>query len=380
MKTSLNQAASRRFFASALAALSFTTHCAAAPPQYTVLDLGALLFNESYATGVNDLGMVTGYGQFESGGPVHGFLYSDGMMHDLGSVGDALSFGAAINVHGQVVGNYEPTGFIGDLPFLASGGNFIPLGTLDGMRGEATGINDAGDAVGTSYLPNGGPSRAVLYHEGNVIDLGTLGGRSSDASIGIAINNAGQVTGYSSTASNLGRAFVTIGGVMTDLGSLGGVLSVGNDVNELGVVAGLSTLTNSSDYHATRWSDGNILDLGTLGGTISVAHSINNAGQIVGRSRLPGSDDPQGFLWMDGVMYNLNDLIPADSGIVGIDLEGAGPNAINELGQIAAFGLVDGEYHALLLTPVAVPEPGAATLLVTLGMVCFCRRRRVVTT
>jgi probable HAF family extracellular repeat protein len=356
MKPSLNPTASRRFFAVALAAFSFTTYCVAAPPQYTVLDLGALLFNESYATGVNDLGMVTGYGQFESDGPVHGFLYSGGVMHDLGSVGDSSSFGSALNSHGQVVGNYEPPGFMGDLPFFASGGNFIPLGTLDGMRGEATGINDAGDAVGTSYLQNGGPSRAVLYHEGNVIDLGTLGGRSSDASIGTAINNSGQVTGYSSTASNLGRAFITIGGVMTDLGSLGGVLSIGNDVNELGVVTGLSTLSNSSDYHAARWSGGNILDLGTLGGTISVAHSINNAGQIVGRSRLPVKDDAVGFLWTDGVMYNLNDLIPADSGIVGIDPKASERTGLTIWARLRHLGTLTGNTMHSFSRPSACPR------------------------
>ena len=373
MKASTSSAFLSRSF-TLLAALTFTTMGVAASPQFSVLDLGAFLVGDSYATGVNDLGEVTGYGQFETGGPVHGFLFSGDMMHDLGSVGDSLSFGSAINNHGQVVGNYEPTGFIGDLPFLASIGNFTPFGTLDGIRGEATGINDAGAAVGTSYLPDGGPSRAVLYHGGNVIDLGSLGGRPTDASIGTAINNSGQITGYSSTLTNTGAAFLTVGGVMTELGSLGGVFSIGADVNEAGVVAGLSTLPNSSYYHATRFTGGNALDLGTLGGTISVASSINGGGQIIGRSRLPGRDDPVGFVWEDGVMYNLNDLIPADSGIVGIDLEGVGPNGINEAGQIAAFGIIDGEYHALLLTPVAVPEPGAATLLAALGVICLWRR------
>jgi probable HAF family extracellular repeat protein len=374
MKPSSNSAVLSRSLAACLAAMSFTTVGVAASPQFSVLDLGALLGGDSYATGVNDLGEVTGYGQFETGGTVHGFLYSGGAMHDLGSVGDAISFGQAINNLGQVVGNYEPTGFIGDLPFFASLGNFTPLGTLDGVRGEATGINDAGDAVGTSYLPEGGPSRAVLYHHGNTIDLGSLGGRPTDASIGTAINNSGQITGYSSTLTNTGAAFLTVGGVMTELGSLGGGFSLGADVNEAGVVAGLSALPNSSYYHATRFIGGNALDLGTLGGTISVASSINGAGQIIGRSRLPGRDDPVGFFWEDGVMYNLNDLIPTDSGIVAIDLEGVGPNGINEAGQIAAFGVIDGEYHALLLTPVAVPEPGAAVLLATLGVICLGRR------
>src|SRR5678816_4856509 len=90
MKASTSSAFLSRSF-TLLAALTFTTMGVAASPQFSVLDLGAFLVGDSYATGVNDLGEVTGYGQFETGGPVHGFLFSGGMMHDLGSVGDSLS-------------------------------------------------------------------------------------------------------------------------------------------------------------------------------------------------------------------------------------------------------------------------------------------------
>src|SRR3954469_18686736 len=69
-----------------------TPLCHAAPPRYSVVDLGASFSQESHATGVNDLGMVTGYGQFTLGGPVHAFLYSGGVMQDLGSLGASDSF------------------------------------------------------------------------------------------------------------------------------------------------------------------------------------------------------------------------------------------------------------------------------------------------
>jgi probable HAF family extracellular repeat protein len=47
--------------------------------------------------------------------------------------------------------------------------------------------------------------------------------------------------------------------------SLGGTTNRGMAINNQGLVAGFSTLTDGS-RHATIWSDGVITDLGTLGG------------------------------------------------------------------------------------------------------------------
>lgn len=67
-------------------------------------------------------------------------------------------------------------------------------------------------------------------------------------------------------------------------------------------------------------------------------------------------------------MYNLNDLIAAGTSISDIQL--AGPlnddgvtlsgDPISDNGNIAAVGMANGVEHALLLTPVNVPEPCSA--------------------
>jgi hypothetical protein len=78
----------------------------------------------------------------------------------------------------------------------------------------------------------------------------------------------------------------------------------------------------------------------------------------------PGRGQRQG-----GAISDLNDLVPDDSGWT---ITRA--TAINDLGQIVGYGMIDGNEHAFLLTPV--PEPATLSLL-ALGGAALVRRRRV---
>jgi probable HAF family extracellular repeat protein len=122
----------------------------------------------------------------------------------------------------------------------------------------------------------------ILY---SVTDLGTLGG---DYSIGLGLNNAGQVTGWSnaSAPAYVVHAFLYSNGQMTDLGTLGGSQSFGSGINNAGQVTGYAALPLSmpsdpyavSVNHAFLYSNGQMTDLGTLDGSFSIGNSINNAG------------------------------------------------------------------------------------------------------
>src|SRR5262249_46282650 len=70
-----------------------------------------------------------------------------------------------------------------------------------------------------------------------------------------------------------------------DLGPLGGTLSTATAVNDHGQIVGYSDTAGDAERHAFSWTEeGGIVDLGTLGGTSSSAVAVNEHGQVVGTS------------------------------------------------------------------------------------------------
>jgi probable HAF family extracellular repeat protein len=177
-------------------------------------DLGTLGGPNSGSSAINDRGQVVGQadttakytGGYLAGWPIgHAFLWQNGKMRDLGTLGGESSRALAINERGQVVGQADTK--TGSHAFLWSTGRMRDLGSFGGLTSEPRAINERGQVVGvadtTATDKKGNPIRhAFLWQNGRLIDLGTLGG-SSEA---VAINERGQIIGWSETKSGAAHA------------------------------------------------------------------------------------------------------------------------------------------------------------------------------
>jgi probable HAF family extracellular repeat protein len=159
-----------------------------------VIDLGTFGGNESQAWSVNDRDQVVGTAANTTPDPLsiagygtqtRAFLWQNGAMSDLCTLGgpDAIAF--LINDRGQVAGTSYTNAITNPVtgqptthPFLWQNGHMQDLGTLGGAGTTfvTNSLNNRGEVVGGSDLPGD-----LIYHpylwDGQALhDLGTLGG------------------------------------------------------------------------------------------------------------------------------------------------------------------------------------------------------------
>jgi probable HAF family extracellular repeat protein len=217
---------------------------------------------------------------------------------ELPTLGGSV-FGSAVNDSGQVTGLSYLSDGVTEHAFIYSNGVMQDLGTLGGKDSAGYEINDSGQVTGNSAQSNNSTYHAFIYSNGLMQDIGTLGGAQSG---GAGINKSGQVTGFSSLSDDAsGHAFIYSNGVMLDIGALGGSFqSFGLSINDSGQVTGASTLSDNTTQRAFLYSSGQMVDLNTLidpnsplarYATLIQATGISNAGNIVAMgtdSRYPG--------------------------------------------------------------------------------------------
>ncbi len=158
------------------------------------------------------------------------------------------------------------------------------LGTLGGTYSSPSALNESGQITGYSHLAGNAALHPFLWQAGAAtIDLSTLGGTHALAS-GINVN--GQVVGNSQTTGNAAtRSFIWNVSAMSQLSKLGGTRSRATAVNNNGVITGAASLAGDAVEHGVVWPNSLALsptDLGTLGGLNSQGNDININGQVVG--------------------------------------------------------------------------------------------------
>jgi len=302
----------------------------------------------------------------------HGVLWKDGVIIDLGTLdGGFESASLAVNSHGQVVGAADNTtkdsaAMFGDnfgwatqtRAFLWQDGVMQDLHTLGGPDAVAYLINESGQVAGVSYLDSK-PSEfcaqatgyslttgAFLWENGKMQDLGNFGGTCTFA---FDLNNKGQVVGASTlTGDQEEHPFLwdNSNSTLKDLGTFGGSTGVAKALNDAGAVVGFADYAGNQLFRAALWDDDGMTDLGTLD-VYSFAQAINAHGQVVGFSTDAQFNNHQGFLWQPGgPMVALNSLVSSSS------LQLTDPAGINDQGQIAGTGTDSaGNQHAFLLIP-----------------------------
>lgn len=365
-------------------------------PQYNVTFLGNLGGCCGEALGINNAGDVTGFSS-PPDLTTHAYLWRSGVMTDLGTLGGLNSNGEfgvleGPNERGQVVGGSEtstpdPLGedfcFYGNFltcsAFVWSDGVMTALPTLGGNNGTAADINNRGQIVGAAEntTPDatcaGLPpplnqidqiqAKAVIWENGAIREL-PIPSADPDAEA-TSINDSGQIAGGS---GNCGKgpeyalhALLWDNGGVTDLGNLGGTLyTFAEHINNRGQIVGASDLPGDATFHAFLWTrDSGMQDLGTVNGDFSSFGSgINDKGQVVGTS-CPAADDPcHGFVWQNGVMTDLNTLLPAGGSTYVFAAV-----AINSRGQITlgAYDASTGNCCMFLATPTGDGAGKAAT-------------------
>jgi probable HAF family extracellular repeat protein len=374
----MNKNAARKVgitLAGVLALVVLTARVHANAIAYTVTDLGALVAgnasgNSTY--GINASGQVVGVyglsdGQFNT--DVDAVRWTGTSMTNLsGPIGGGGAAAYAINDSGQVAGFWK-TNFPGYQATVWTGTTPQNLGHFGGHYSTAYGINNSGVVVGASRYLNT-TVRAFRYSGGALQDIGTLGGNQSWA---YGINDSGQITGASEFSPSSQRRYAFRDGIALE--NFGGFDSAGFSINDSGQVAGYSDrlFGNVNDRRAVRWTGTAAEDLGTLSGySVSMGYGINDSGDVVGNC-LSDFNLKAAFLYTGGVMYDLLSLLEPGSGVTGLSIGEFG-NSINNSGQIAATGTINGQPHALLLTPT--PEPASAALLLAGGALLGLRRRR----
>jgi probable HAF family extracellular repeat protein len=371
-----------------------------APPAYIVYDAGTLGGTVAFGSGINDLGWVAG-ASTNSAGALHAAEWIPGDVVDLGTLGGASS---AVewpikNNHGLVVGISEsatpdPLGetfscaaFISThghtcLPFLWRNGSLAALPLLGGNNGFATGVNNAGQAVGwaetavhdrTCVAPQRLQFEAVQWgaaaNEPHI--LPPLAGDSTSAAT--AINDAGEVVGISGDcdvavgAFSARHAVLWIGGRPIQLATLGGKgwntpMAISNN----GIIVGFSDTPGdvsggvlTANFQATLWTADGIVNLHTLpGDAMAEATGVNDFGRIIGTS-FDASGAPRAFLWDHGRIYDLNSLLQPNAPLYLLET-----GDINDRGEITGLGCVRvGGACTALHTFVAIVAPRSDEVL-----------------
>ena len=322
---------------------------------YEVLDLGTLGGNSAHPLDFNDYGKVVG-SSLTASGQTHAFLWEDGAMRDLGTLGQEGSIAERINNAGVIAGvvwpaerNDDCTRYTIATIWRNGMGTLLESQSAVGRPVHATAINELGDVawracshehtvawvsrgdawerlsgiissnswsnavamnerrqiVGGSPAVQTGESpeprwHATKWEDGATHDLGGLAfipcdyypDKNCSSSAATDINESGQIVGFSSAADQAQHAVLWTNGVVRDLWKA----PPSYGLNDRVVINDVGQVAGSWGGEGFFWSNGSLQTLGSLGGGSTKVVDVNDAGMVVGTS-LTASGEQHVFLW-----------------------------------------------------------------------------------
>jgi probable HAF family extracellular repeat protein len=299
----------------------------------SVQRLGTLGFGESGARFINDRGQVAGEAY-------------DRMVT------------VTYDRTGARVVDPQLAGFAEDRPrqhvFLYDNGVMKDLGTLGGTRSYLQALNKQGDVLGSSFLAGDNLLHAFVYHNGQITEFGAAN-QSSYASL---LNDRGDVAGVMGN-----EAFAYLDGVQHQFGTMGGLSTSVNAMSGQGVVAG-SIHGQDGRQGAFLYKDGltQILPsmLGKDGQKLDLfASGVNDRGDVFGVGISSQYNEFHPFVFSNGELTDLTSVVAWQDGFPQQDI--FSPTIDND-GRITLSGSVSD----LVLTPAsAVPESGSVMYMLT---------------
>jgi probable HAF family extracellular repeat protein len=352
---------SHKLISRALALLSASL--ASAQIMYTVQPLKLVSYGKyNGVVAINNQGQVAGWADLDATDNTrHAFLFSNGQMIDLGSLGGS-SGANGLNNNGEVVGTSALTGVVQQTPIHAfdyQGGTMIDL-TPDSAGSVASGINDSGQIAGGYWTSSdrSGNYHVFLYQSGTLVDLDA--GSTNRSTQAYGINSSGQIFGQAHNfTGRTGRyGFFWSDGVFKSF--LNNPIpnndsNVINAMNDAGKIVGLACCSYPFLYDGPS---GALTDLSA--NTLYAGHggnaaAINNNSHVVGYLVDSTGALEMGFLF-DGANYSYMHSFATNTGN-----DWAQPSCINLFDQVGGQSFAnDGNWHAF------VYGNGAMTDLTTL--------------
>jgi len=303
--------------------------------SHTLVDLGTLGGPNSSVTwnGKNDRGVVAGIAQTDIPEPLGenwssvaffpgpnnvgfitlGFVWKNGTMTALPTLGGNNGFAAGSNNQGEIAGWAEntchdplcvPPQVLQFRPVIYGPrpDQIRELPLIEGdSSGAATAINNQHVAVGISGICDQAVGRytarhAVVWQRGTVVDIGNLGAEFWNTPT--AINQSGEIVGFAGDPAFPegdivhGFSWTESGGIQPLPALPGHVDSEAYGINDSGTVVGISCDAAFVDCRGVRWDDGVVTDLNTLKQAeftdrLESAKDIDNQGEITGRAINP---------------------------------------------------------------------------------------------